>query len=317
MHELTNNVFDCALVLEGGGYRGAFSAGIVNVLLEQGIYFDFVCGISAGSSNTVNYLSRDRERVHRSFTDLMNGRAIGVKPLLSGKGYINADYDYRGCIEDGSLPFDWEAFQANPARLAIQSFERDTGRTVVYGRSDMPEVGDMIDRVRASSTLPGLMKPIEINGQVMYDGGLGDGAGIPLPLAEQAGYEKFFVVATRPAGYRKEKEDERIQRLFGKAFSKYPYVRNAIFTRAERYNEQLDRLERLKEKGVAYVIRPDEMPIESTTHDPRKLEEAYQAGYDQGMRELPRWREFLFGDAEAGPQAQVPEADGKARGQDA
>ena len=220
MEELTSNVFDCALVFEGGGYRASYTCAFANVLLERGIYFDYVCGLSAGASNSVNYLSRDRKRVREAF---MTGGAakglVGLPSLLRGRGYFDADSLYEGALRDGTLAFDWETFSANPARLRIQAFERDTGKTVRFGREDMTDPMRMIDLVRVSSTLPGMMKPIEVDGRVLLDGGLGTGAGIPVCMAEDDGFDRFVFVATRPRGYRKKKPGARDAQMF-KAMAK-------------------------------------------------------------------------------------------------
>ena len=154
---LENNVHNCALVIEGGAMRASYVSGLVNVLLEQGIYFDYVCGISAGSTVATNYVSRDMVRTKRSFVDFAaNPQMGGLKSFLNRRGFFNADYDYLGCIEDGSMPFDWQTFQANPARVRIQAFQRDTGRTVVWGRDHMQTLEDLMACVRASSSPPNL-----------------------------------------------------------------------------------------------------------------------------------------------------------------
>ena len=307
--ELTTNVDGCALVFEGGGYRAGYTAGMANVLLEEGIYFPFVCGLSAGASNTVDYLSRDQWRTHWAFTSLAGDpQAGGSHSVLAGNGYINGDYCYRGIIEQGVAPFDWTTFMSNPADFRIQSFQRDTGLTVTWGKEDVSSIFDLIDRVRASSTLPWLMNPIEVEGQVMLDGGLGRGAGLPLWMAEEAGYEKFLFLSTRPAGYRKEPFEGAGRQAILRLTSHYPHLREALLTRAERYNEEQERIERLAEEGRCLVVRPDNMFVESTTFDVAKLEASYAAGHAQALRELPRWREFLFGSETAGPRTRaVPE----------
>lgn len=303
-----SNVFDCALVFEGGGYRAAYTCAFANVLLEQGIYFDYVCGLSAGASNTVNYLSRDHKRVRNAFmTDGPARGLVGLRSLLRGRGYFDADALYEGALRDGTLEFDWETFAANPARLRIQAFERDTGRTVRFGREDMTDAMRMIDLVRASSTLPGMMKPLEIDGRVLLDGGLGTGAGIPLCMAEDDGFERFVFVATRPRGYRKKEPGTRDTQMFKAIAKDHPYLRNALLTRWERYNTALDHVKELAEAGKALVIYPDEMPVENSTVDPRKLAAAYDAGREQYVRELPRLREFLFGAPNAGPVPADPD----------
>ena len=256
MAPLTNNVHKTALVFEGGGYRAAYTAAFANALLAEGIYFDFVCGISAGSSHAVDYLSRDAQRVRNAFMGFEGSAkpAAGVGSILRGTRYFNADYLYEGCVEDGSLPFDWDTFQANPARVAVSAFERDTGKTRVFTREDMPTWQDLMACVRASSSLPLLMKPQPIDGVTYLDGGLGEGAGIPLFMAERAGY------------------------------------------RSERYNAELDRIAQMEREGRCLVIRPDMMPVKSTTLDPVALRTAYALGEAQARRDMPRYKEFLFGD---------------------
>ena len=305
---IESNVFDCALVFEGGGYRASYTCAFANVLLEQGIYFDYVCGLSAGASNSVNYLSRDRGRVRNSF--MVRGRIrdfVGLRSLLRGHGYFDAGGLYEGAVQDGTLPFDWATFSANPAHIKVQAFERDTGRTVRFGREDMTDVVRMADLVRASSTLPGMMEPLEVDGRVLYDGGLGTGAGIPVCMAEEDGFERFVFVATRPRGYRKSEPSRRDRALYASVAKDYPYLKNALLTRWERYNAELDRVEALAEEGRALILYPDEMPVESGTVSPRRLEASYEAGHAQYLRELPRVREFLFGSADGGPQPEDPD----------
>ena len=311
MEPLKNNVFDCALVFEGGGYRAAYTCAFANILLEQGIFFDYVCGLSAGASNSVNYLSRDRKRVREAFmTDGPARGFVGLRSVLRGHGYFDADALYEGALRDGTLVFDWETFSANPARLRIQAFERDSGRTVRFGRDDMTDAMRMIDLIRASSTLPGMMKPLEVDGRVLLDGGLGAGAGIPLCMAEEDGFEKFLFVATRPRGYRKKKPGARDTQMYKALATDHPYLRNALLTRWERYNEALEHVEALEREGRALVLYPDEMPVENATVNPRKLNAAYEAGREQYLREMPRVREFLFGSATGGPQMDPDQGTG-------
>lgn len=306
MDKLTNNVLDCALVFEGGGYRAGYTAAMANVLLQNGIYFDFVCGVSAGSSNTVDYVSRDQERTKKAFlTGEHTKGVVGLGSLAHGNGYFNADALYEGAVQTGALPFDWETFSANPAKVCIQAFDRDTGQTVRFCREDLTDVVRLMDVVRASSTLPGAMKPRPVDGRVLYDGGLGKGAGIGVCMAEDAGYEKFVFLATRPRGYRKERPSAGEAAMFKQlaADLDHPYLRNALLTRWERYNAELDRVEALAAEGRGLIIYPDEMPVSSSTVSPSKLRASYEAGRKQAIRDLPLIREFVFGARDAGPQA--------------
>ncbi|MBP3893991.1 MAG: patatin family protein [Atopobiaceae bacterium] len=292
--QITNNVHGCALVFEGGGYRGAYTAGMVNLLLEQGIYFDYACGISAGASHTINYVSRDQTRVHMAFLAIDGDEPVGgMGSFLRGRGYFNADYLYEGCIRDGFCGFAWETFVANPARIRIQAFEASTGRSVSFTKDDMPDVWQMINRVRASSTIPIAMKPLPLDGKTYYDGGLGVGAGLPLHLAEQDGYERFVMLATRPAGYHKKPVSSVERAVFGRLLGGMPHVLEATLTRPERYNAELDRIARLEREGRALVIRPREMPVSNGTLDTTRLQRAYAMGHDQLREELDRLTEFV------------------------
>ena len=190
--EPPRSVNDVALAFEGGGYRASYTAGMANVLLENNVHIEFVCGISAGASHTIDYISRDQHRVKAAFTMLPSKmpEAGGVRSLLTGHGYFNADYDYWGCVVDGFMPFDWETFANSTSDLRIQSFAAETGESVVWSKSDMVNMRALFDRVRASSTLPWFMKPLTIDGLTMFDGGLGRGAGIPVRLAEDAWWRR-------------------------------------------------------------------------------------------------------------------------------
>lgn len=291
------HVSDCALLFEGGGYRASYTAGFANVLLEHGVSFDFVCGVSAGASHTVDFVSGDQERVKNAFIVLADRRpeAGGVRSFLAGHGYFNAWYDYIGCVDDGYLPFDYEAFAKNPTPIAIQCFEGDTGRTLVWTKDDMPDVHELMRKVWSSSTLPGMMEPQVLGGHKLFDGGIGDGAGIPLHLVRERGFKRLMVIATRPKSYRKKEPAPLMRRIYHRIAKGDEALEQALQTRNERYNESLDELDRLEKEGRALVIRPRVMPVKSTTIDRPKLEDAYAQGHAQGVEEWPQWEQWLFG----------------------
>ena len=291
---LTSNVFDCALAFEGGGYRAAYTAGFVVMLLEQGIYFDYACGISAGASHVLNYLSRDIPRTALAFMGIDGTERLGgMGTFLRGKGYFNADYMYEGCLVDGFFPYDWNTFSANPARFRFQTFERDTGKTVTFGRENATDTLSLFKLARASSTIPIAMNPAPIDGITYYDGGLGEGAGIPLRMAERDGFDRVVLVTTRPAEYRKKPLSARTQRIMQRLLGRYPHLLEAVLTRNDRYNAELDYVAERERTGDVLVIRPDAMPVGNGTLSATKLEAAYQQGYAQALREMPRVREFV------------------------
>ena len=154
--KLESKVFKTALLFEGGSMRAAYTCAVAAELLDQGIYFDNVYGVSAGSSNTVNYVSRDINRTIKSFTDFVCMDNIGNwTTLLQHKGYWNAHYIYQEAgLPGGALPFDIDTFNASPAKATIVSFERDTGRDLFFRKDEMTTTGEVMLRVRASSTVP-------------------------------------------------------------------------------------------------------------------------------------------------------------------
>lgn len=289
---MKNNIFDTALLFEGGGMRVAHSAGITVALLECELFFDYVCGVSAGSSNAINYLSRDKERVKRSFVDLVEMEdAMGVQHWLKGEGYFAAEYLYGAAsLPGGAIPFDFARFQKNPAELRIGAFDCETGETVYWRRADMKTAEELLQMVRCSSTIPLMMPKAEFHGRLYADGGI-EGA-VPLDIARRDGYKKFFIVLSREKGYRKK--PMKAQGLFDRKFKEWPALADGIRQRWQRYNEQMEEIERLEAEGKALVIRPEHMHIRSTTANRAKLEESYRDGYRLALQQMDTWRRFLY-----------------------
>lgn len=287
-----NNINDVALVFEGGGMRASYTSALAIVLLENGINITNVYGNSAGSSNTVNYVSGDIRRTRESFVEFADDPNFGgIDTFLQHKGIFNAQYIYQESGRPGNrLEFNFDSFAANPARATIAGFERDTGKTVYWTRDEMTTLDDLMVRVRASSSLPIAMPAPVIDGVAYYDGGLGEGSGIMVPRAEADGFEKLLMVCTRPRGYRKQ---EKNSALLNALLWRRPHVREALATRAQRYNEQLDYLDQLEREGRAYVFYSEGQEVESGERSVQKLIENHERGYAQAQRELEPIATFL------------------------
>ncbi len=289
---VSNNIFDTAVVFEGGGMRASYSAGVVAALLEAGVHSDFVAGISAGSSCTVNYVSRDAARARRSFVDLAQDPRFGnLRTFLTGKGMFSAEWIYEHTsAPDQPLPFNWSAWEANPAQVAIGALRCDTGETVYWGREDLDTMPYLMKRVRASSSMPIIM-PLTVIDDVAYvDGALGTSGGIALDAAQAAGYERFIVVLTRERDYRKRRPIN--SGLYRGWFRRYPAVADAILTRHQRYNATLDALAEHEREGRALVIAPKVMPISNSERSVAKLASVFEQGLGQARREMGTIREF-------------------------
>ena len=292
------NITDTALIFEGGGMRASYTAGVVVTLLEAGLRFADVYGISAGSSHTVNYISGDIWRSKESFVDFIPyWKTGGLWSFLLRKGYFNARYIYQeACMPGEKLVFDFDSFCANPARAHIEAFDAETGETAYWTKADMPDLYTLMTLVRASSTMPWFMPPVVLGGHAYYDGGIGDSWGIPLAQARRDGYNKFFVVRTQERGYRKT--PDKHSAVTRALFPRKRILAERLLTRWRFYNEILDELDALERAGKAIVFCPERMAVKSTTTRGAPLEASYAAGYAQAQRELPGWLAFLFGDKE-------------------
>lgn len=281
--------------------RASYTAGVVATLLERGMDFSHVYGISAGASHTVNYVSRNIERSRASFTDLVCDPEFGgIGSLLAGRGFFNAHHLYEGIAEDLAgtdeiMAFDFDAFLANKAEVHIEGFDWDTGETVAWTKTDMPTMRDMMLRVRASSTMPLFMPPTVIDGRTFMDGGMGTSWGICLDAARRDGFERFFIVRTQPRGYRKKPLGALPRAVFRSAFRKHPLVAERTIERPARYNALCDEIEQLERAGEACVFYPDEMPVDNKETNWERLCASYEMGYAQAQREAGSWETWING----------------------
>lgn len=290
---MESNVFDTALIIEGGGMKAAYTAGLINNLLENEIYFDHIYGVSAGSSHTVNYVTRDGERVKKSFVDLVKDPDFGGwMNFIRGKGYFNAYHLYEGIAEDHTLAFDYQTFMKNPAKVTIPSFNSSKNQTVFRTKDNMKSGREVMEKVRSSSTVPFLMESCIIDGDSYYDGGLGENAGIIVDRAKRDGFKKFFFILSHEKGFRHEKEKR--SRFLKRLCKDDKNLYRAINKRHLAYNKTMEEIDRLEEMGLAYVVRPKEPIGKLTEKNYEKLEKLYQAGYQYGKKDLENWLKFLY-----------------------
>lgn len=288
---LENNVKDTALIFEGGGMRASYTAGMVSVLLEEKIYFNYVAGISAGASHTVNYLSRDIERNRRSFVDVVEDPNFGGwKSFLLGRGFFNAEYIYEKTPWPGGLlPFDFETFEKNPAAMRIGAVEEETGQLVYFDRSHVSCLLDLVRLVRASSSMPIFMPPTAIKDKVYVDGGAVNG--LALDVAKKDGFKRFFVILTRPRGYQRKPFPR--PKLLKLLLAKRPAVAQAMLDRDRAYNQTLKELKDLEKEGRAFLVYAEDMAVENMETDPARLRASYADGYAQARRSVADWKAFL------------------------
>ena len=276
------------LVLEGGAMRGLFTAGVMDVLMENGIVFDGIVGVSAGAAFGCNYKSGQIGRVLRyNTTYCQDWRYCSFRSLIKTGDLYGADFCYHELPEQLDL-FDDEAFQKNPADFYAVCTDCESGEPV-YKKIQSAQYNDL-EWIRASASMPLVSRIVDINGQKLLDGGIADS--IPLRFMENSGYANNVVVLTQPRSYRKKKNS--LLPLMKLALKKYPKVVDAMARRHINYNETLDYIRKQEQEGKVFVISPDEkLDIGRTVMDPDKLRAVYAIGRNAAEAKLGELKRFL------------------------
>ena len=277
------------LVLEGGGLRGIFSAGVMDVLMEEGIEFDGAIGVSAGAAFGCNYKSRQPRRAIRyNLKYAKDPRYSSVRSLLKTGDLFNAQFCYHD-IPEKLYPFDWKTFRENPMQFFLVCTDVETGKPV-YHLCDNDSDWQMLEWFRASGSMPLVSRVVEIGSQKLLDGGITDS--IPLRFMENKGYDRNVVILTRPAGY--VKEPVSMMRVISRALQQYPETVQAMENRHNVYNETLAYIRQREAGKFAFVIRPEEdLDVGRIEHDRFKIREAYKAGRRAARKRLNALRRFL------------------------
>lgn len=268
------------LVLEGGGMRCAFTAGVLDCFMDNQVWFPYTIGVSAGASNGISYISRQRGRSRFSYVELMKEyNYVGVLPLLRGRGVIDMEFLFN-VYPDKYYPFDYDLFFKTPERFVAVTSNCLTGKAEYHEEKTNPD--RLLSIVRASCSLP-LMCPLTyVDGIPMVDGGVCDS--IPVQRSIEDGNSRNVIVATRNKGYRKKNKNFYLP---GFLYKKYPELREQLKMRYKNYNEQIDFVEALEERGDAVVIRPlRTLDVGRTEKNVGKLAALYAEGYDCAKSKL-------------------------------
>lgn len=276
------------LVLEGGAMRGLFTAGVMDVMMEHGLKFDGIVGVSAGSSFGCNYKSHQPGRVLRYNMRFHNDpRYMGLRSLLSTGDLVGAEFSYH------TLPlqldiFDSETFEKDPTEFHVVCTDVDTGRPVYYimDRVDY----NSLEWLRASASMPVVTRPVRVSdGRRMLDGGISDS--IPLEYFQRVGFRRNVVVLTQPRDYRKRPAPGWLFRLL---MPKTPKIAKAMARRHKMYNAQLDYVSRQASLDNTLVIAPESpLPIGRIEMNPEKMQRVYEMGRETCIALLPDLRTFL------------------------
>ena len=276
------------LVLEGGAMRGLFSAGVLDVMMENGIEFDAVMGVSAGAVFGCNFKSGQIGRSIRynmRFCD--DPRYCSFESLRKTGDLYNVQFCYDE-IPNKLDPFDKEAYQANPMPFYAVCTNVETGKAI-HKRLDNGDAKDM-EYFRASASMPVVSRIVEVDGYKLLDGGITDS--IPLASMERRGYPRNVVVLTQPLGFVKKKS--KMLPLIRVSMHQYPNVIRAMEVRHIRYNKQTAYVREQELAGNAFVIRPPyDLGISRTEDDPAELRRVYELGRKEMEERLPELRKFL------------------------
>lgn len=276
------------LVLEGGGMRGLFTAGVTDFLMEQDIEFDGMVGVSAGAAFGCNVKSRQIGRALRyNIAYCRDKRYCSIRSLIKTGDLFGKDFCYN-VLPNKLDVFDKQAFGDNSMEFHIVTTDLETGKAVYKVYSEMDE--KCLEWICASASLPLVSNIVKIDGRLLLDGGVADS--IPLKYFEGLGYDKNLVVLTQPKGYVKKKNSALpIIKLVYRNYPKF-VLANAI--RHEMYNHTTKYIEEKEAAGQVFVIRPDEaLCLDRIEHNPDKLRRAYNHGRRVAERELEKLIKFL------------------------
>lgn len=275
------------LVLEGGGFRGMYTCGVIDVFMENGICFDEVVGVSAGAAFGCNIKSKQIGRALRyNKRFCRDSRYSGLKSFIKTGDLYNKEFAY-GIVPTILDPFDTKTFRENPLKFTVVCTDIHTGNPV-YHEIQNGDATD-IEWIRASASIPIVSKPVKLDGYELLDGGVSDSIPVNWMLERS---DKTVIVLTRDKSYHNE--PMKYIHLLKKAFKEYPNLQKALENRYIVYNKTLDEIEQLEREGKVFVIRPSK-PIACAMieKDPDHLQEIYDIGRRDALHYLEDLKKYL------------------------
>ncbi|MDR0993364.1 MAG: patatin family protein [Verrucomicrobiota bacterium] len=263
---------DSGLILEGGGMRGQYASGVMDWLLQKGLRFPYVIGVSAGISNAASYVSGQAGRNHEIFTRFAGDpRYFSWRNLWRQGNPFGMEFIYKDLPR--FIPFDFEAFERSPARFRIGVTDCMTGDAVFLEKGEAP----LLDALLASSSLPLIGRMARVNGRLYLDGGIC--APIPFEQAWVEGVRRRVVVLTRNRGFRKKKPGRGVKALIAVKYRRFPALAAALERQWKTYNQMLEALEAEEKAERVLVIRPSQpLKVGRYSQDQGELEALYQNG---------------------------------------
>lgn len=278
---------DACIVVEGGGFRGVYSSGVLDALMENNINVGCLVGVSAGALNGLNYISGQIGRCTR--IDLKfrhDDRFVGMRAFKRDKGIVGFSYLFNEINE--YEPFDFDRFNTTPRRFVAVATNCLTGKAEFFEKDTFP---DILQAVRASSTLPYLSKPVYLNNIPYFDGGCS--CRIPYRWAIDNGYRKILVVKNQNSEYR-IKNPINLKCLIEHSYRDYPNLTKVLAECDEHYNRECDEIAQLEESGELFVFSPSKkLKIDTFESDISKLLKLYFLGYNDTKRRIGELISYL------------------------
>ncbi len=273
------------LVLEGGALRGIYTAGVLDVLLENNVEIDTVIGVSAGALFGINYVSKQKGRCLRyNLENAKNKHYMGFYSWLTTGNIMNEEFCFHKLIYETD-PFDFETFNQSKKKFYAVVTNIETGKPEYIQIKDSKK--DM-EYLRASGSMPLVSKIVEIHGKKYLDGGVADS--IPYVWAKENGYDRIIVVETRPIDYIKKESN---MTPFKMKYKKYPNLIKTLQERPKVYNETT-KLIKEEEGKNCFVIRPSKLvDIKRIEHDRRKIQEMYDLGVEDAKNALKSLTQYI------------------------
>ena len=276
------------LVLEGGGMRGIYTVGALDVFLDEEISFDYIIGVSAGAGNAVSYISKQRGRGYRCDMDYIHDeRYMGKKPMREEKSVFGLHFIY-DILPTELEPLDFDAFYADSAEFITVATDAATGKAVYFGKEHIKNKDTTV--LKASASLPIFSPPISYQGKLYFDGGVADS--IPVRRAVEDGCDRLVIILTKPRGYRKK--PMAFPHLNATLLKDYPKVVEAMEARYKVYNDSLDYAYALEKEGKAVIIAPEyPLSVDKFTSDSEKLEHCYLEGMRDTKKQIDAIKSLL------------------------
>ncbi len=274
------------LVLEGGGMRGLYTVGVLDVFMDNAIKVDGIIGVSAGALFGVNYPSGQKGRGLRYNVEYAKDpRYMSFRSLLTTGNIVNKEFSYYDIPFKRDI-FDEEAFEKSGMDFYAVVTNVETGKAE-YMKID--NVFEQMEVLRATSSMPLVSKFVEIDGRKYLDGGCADS--IPVKKCMEMGYDKVVVVLTRPIDYRKKKENRGLNAF---VYRKYPEFVRTISNRHNDYNNTVKEIIELEKQGKIFVIRPSmTIPIKRLEHDTEVMKKMYDLGVEDANKQIEGLKEYL------------------------